>query len=70
MHKLEGRRAEFIFTCDENIPPEKTQPKVLIEENDFLNKQNVINVTYFEVATSLVCIPRQFTFQCEVSVMK
>lgn len=56
---LEGRKIEFDFKCDENISPEKTKPKFLREKHD-------TNVTYFEVATSTVCLPRMMS--CEVNI--
>lgn len=55
---VKGRRIEIVFKCNENIPPEKTKPEFLIEE------KNDSNVAYFEVATSVVCIPRMTS--CEV----
>lgn len=63
MISLEGKRIEIIFKCQENISVEDTKPKFL-SENNYFNKAN--NIAYFEVATSVVCIPR--ITSCEVSI--
>lgn len=63
---LEGRRTEFVFKCDESIPLEKTKPEFIVEEN-YYSKQSSVNVAVFEVATSVVCLPRMTA--CEVSTL-
>ncbi|VVC44230.1 Hypothetical protein CINCED_3A025444 [Cinara cedri] len=55
-HHKKGRKIEIIFKCNETISPEKTKPEFISEEN-FKNNSN--NIAYFEVATSIVCIPRK-----------
>ncbi|KAF0758761.1 cation-independent mannose-6-phosphate receptor [Aphis craccivora] len=63
--KKKGRRIEIIFKCDENIAPENIKPTFLNEEN-YQSKNMYPNIAYFEVATSVVCIPRMIS--CEVII--
>jgi len=55
----------LIFKCDENIAPEYTIPKYL-NDKYYQGKTIPPNISYFEVATSAVCLPR--IISCEVRI--
>lgn len=65
---FKGKRIEIDFKCNENVPPEKTKPEFLKEQyHQNITSNNILNVAYFEVATSTVCVPRSIS--CEVSIL-